>query len=149
MQEPTWRDYVDARFKALHDEIAMHKDTVDAMSKAQKEAVLAALNAAEQAVAKAEAASEKRFESVNEFRAALGDQTRTFMPRIEAEGLFANHDKRLNQVSATLTEKIEELSRHSNARDDRGRGAYQNWTTITSVVAVLAALVSMFIAVTK
>ncbi len=41
----------------------------------------AAFAASEQAIDKADAATEKRFESVNEFRAQLSDQTATFMPR--------------------------------------------------------------------
>ena len=56
----------------------------------QDRAVQAALNAAEKAVTKAETASEKRFDAVNEFRAQLADQAQTFIPRAEAELQFAN-----------------------------------------------------------
>lgn len=49
----------------------------------QDVAVQAALLAAKEAVLKAENASEKRFESVNEFRQQLSDQTNTFLPRPE------------------------------------------------------------------
>lgn len=56
----------------------------------QDRAVQAALNAAEKAVTKAENASEKRFDAVNEFRAQLADQAATFMPRSEAELQFSN-----------------------------------------------------------
>src|SRR6478752_7363989 len=52
---------------------------------AQEKAVNAALAAAERAVTKAEIAAEKRFDSVNEFRAQLADQARDFMPRKEFE----------------------------------------------------------------
>jgi len=51
---------------------------------AQEKAVTAALNAADRAVVKAELATEKRFDGVNEFRAALSDQTASFIPRAEA-----------------------------------------------------------------
>lgn len=55
---------------------------------AQEKAVAAALAAAKEAVVKAEAASEKRFDSVNEFRNTLKDQTATFITRGEAIGFF-------------------------------------------------------------
>jgi len=50
---------------------------------AQERAVTAALAAAKEAVAKAETASDKRFEGVNEFRNTLKDQQGTFATRIE------------------------------------------------------------------
>jgi len=52
---------------------------------AQEKAVEDALSAAKEAVLKAENATEKRFEGVNEFRNTLADQQRTLMPRAEAE----------------------------------------------------------------
>jgi predicted transcriptional regulator len=48
-------------------------------------AVQAALQAVKEASDKADAASEKRFDSVNEFRNTLSDQASRLMPRIEAE----------------------------------------------------------------
>jgi hypothetical protein len=52
----------------------------------REKAFHAAMAAADRAVNKAEAATERRFESVNEFRSALSDQAATFMPRAEAHG---------------------------------------------------------------
>lgn len=48
-----------------------------------------ALDASEKAIAKSELANEKRFESVNEFRGQLDDQSRTFIPRREAEAMIS------------------------------------------------------------
>ena len=59
--------------------------------------------AMELAVNKAETATEKRFEGVNEFRAQLGDQSRTLMPRIETEVLLKN----VNDKIEALTIKVE------------------------------------------
>jgi len=56
---------------------------------AQGEAVTAALLAQEKAVVKAETANEKRFESVNEFRKTLSDQTSSFPSRVELQALAA------------------------------------------------------------
>jgi hypothetical protein len=67
---------------------------------AAKELTKAALDAANAAVTKAEAANEKRLENVNEFRDTLSDQQRTLLPRTEA-------DARL----AAISEKVEALQR--------------------------------------
>jgi len=84
---------------------------------AQEKAVVAAIAAAEKAVLKAEMASEKRFESVNEFRQAYQDIISTMMPRTEAE-----------QRMSALTEKINELREivvsqqsHSSGIGDGGK----------------------------
>lgn len=52
----------------------------------------------EKAISKAEGASEKRFASVNEFRAQLNDQAKEFMPREVADALIKELDKRINSL---------------------------------------------------
>ncbi len=76
------------------------KWTVDTL-KAHIEALLAekdkqialALTSAEKAVTKAEAATERRFESVNEFRQTLSDQAGTFISRAEYDALKERIDR--------------------------------------------------------
>jgi hypothetical protein len=65
---------------------------------AQAEKVALALAASDKAVTKAEIATEKRFESVNEFRAQLQDQTRTFVAREEANVLFKAMQDKLDLI---------------------------------------------------
>jgi hypothetical protein len=50
---------------------------------AAKETIAVAMTAADKAIVKAETATEKRFDSVNEFRQTLSDQAAQFMPRTE------------------------------------------------------------------
>lgn len=76
------------------------KEYVEQRFKDQDKAVQAALLAAKEAVLKAEVASEKRFESVNEFRQQLSDQTNTFIPRLEYN---AQH-KALEEKVSILTD---------------------------------------------
>jgi hypothetical protein len=59
------------------------KEHLDAMLAERDKQISLALTAAEKAVTKAEVATEKRFESVNEFRLTLSDQTKTFVSRGE------------------------------------------------------------------
>jgi len=75
---------------------------------AAEKAVTAALAAAEKAVNKAETAAEKRFESVNEFRAQLGDQARTFAPREYVETQFDALDRRLAELVTARQTAIDE-----------------------------------------
>jgi hypothetical protein len=63
-----------------------------------------ALAAAETAVNKAETAAEKRFDSVNEFRKTLSDQTASFVTKDRFQGL----DEKVNDLASRL---------------DRGEGA--------------------------
>lgn len=66
---------------------------------AQEKAVNAALIAAKEAVEKAEAAASKRFDSVNEFRQTLSDQTATFIPRPEYTQRLDSLEKSIGAVT--------------------------------------------------
>jgi ElaB/YqjD/DUF883 family membrane-anchored ribosome-binding protein len=57
---------------------------------AQERAVEAALYAARTATEKADTATEKRFESVNEFRAQLKDSQGQYISRVEVNALVGN-----------------------------------------------------------
>jgi hypothetical protein len=78
------------------------KELFEQRFSSQDKAVTAALQAAEKAVQKAEVAAEKRFDSVNEFRAQLSDQAATFMPRLEAEQRIAQQSEKLARVESRL-----------------------------------------------
>jgi hypothetical protein len=80
---------------------------------AQEKAVAAALAAAKEAVVKAEAASEKRFDSVNEFRATLKDQQTLLIPRTEVDAKLKALSDRLDDVDArtrTIAGRIEAVT---------------------------------------
>ena len=81
MSEPGWtldtlRVYLEARIEALD------RQTVTSFEQNEKRVDLA-LAAADRAMTKAETATEKRFDGVNEFRGALQDQATHLMPRAE------------------------------------------------------------------
>ena len=98
---PPLRDYIETRLNLLTVAIEKQQIATDLRYQqrfdAAEKAVQAALSAADRAVSKAELASEKRFEGVNEFRQTLSDQSRNFLPRGEYS---ANHDSLRNQVNA-------------------------------------------------
>lgn len=109
----------------------------DALS-AQEKAVAAALNAAEQAVRKAETAAEKRFDNVNEFRAQLGDQAATLMPRSEATVLLNALGERLTAVERRLNQEM-----------GRGVGREDSRAVVFAVLGALVAVAALVIAVIR
>ncbi len=97
---------------------------------ANKEAINAALLAAEKAVAKAEAASEKRFEGVNEFRAQLADQART----------LASSEK-LDLV----IQRIDRMEASQNTTSGRASGLSSAAGYVLSAIFALAAILTFFL----
>jgi len=102
---------------------------------AQEKAVNAALLAAQTAVQKAESAAERRFESVNEFRAQLNDQATTLMPRGEA----------LVLINAQA-EKITILEGRVNSMGGRSAGLSEGWGYLVGAVGVILAIAGIVLA---
>jgi hypothetical protein len=102
---------------------------------AQKEGVTVAMSAAEKAVAKAETAADKRFDSVNEFRGALNDLSNRMIPRSEAD----------TRIGA-LSEKVDTISAWKEKMEGRGGGFKDgiNWI-VMGIGAALGAVVSWFL----
>jgi len=72
------------------------------ISKAAKEGVNAAMASAEKAILKAETATEKRFDSVNDFRQAMRDQQETFANKSETNMRLEDLAKRLDRVTTGM-----------------------------------------------
>jgi hypothetical protein len=80
-----FREYVGQRLEDVHHSPAEMDLRYQRRFDAQEKAMAAALAAADRAVLKAETASEKRFESVNECRAVLTAQSATLATKSEVE----------------------------------------------------------------
>lgn len=87
-------------------------------------------DASDKAIAKSEAAAEKRFESVNEFRAQLTDQAGRFT---------------LREVSdATVTElrtQLDEVKSRLDVIAGRGVGSAQLWGFLVGAIGLLATII--------
>lgn len=118
--------------KDSNDTVSL-KEYVEKRFDASDKAISAALAAAEKAVIKAETAADKRFESVNEFRAALEDQQ---------ENLLTKNEHRLTVDGLQARLKVIEDERI--ARLAAGGGMRNLWGIIVGVVgfglAILAYL---------
>ena len=99
---------------------------------AQESAVRSALTSAKEATQKAEVANEKRFESVNEFRATLADQAGRFVTRTEVEQLFRSLDDKVD----TVTGRLERL-------DGRSGGTNATWGYLVGAVVAAGTLVAI------
>jgi len=97
-----------------------------------KDAVRAALDSQKEAVLKSEAASEKRFSSVNEFRNTLSDQQRNLMPRNEVDILIK-----------AINEKIDALNLTTITRQSKDVGKMEGM----GIIAIVAGIVSTIIVI--
>jgi len=130
------------RFEASQNAIVLgfagQKAAVDAAFAAQKEAINAALAAADRAVTKAELATEKRFESVNEFRGTLDNQQRTLIPRSEVDVLVKG-----------LDEKISNLTKQMDQLQAERRGVVGGWGYAVGAAGLALTLFSLVMVLWK
>jgi hypothetical protein len=101
---------------------------------AQQEALAAAFAAAQQAINKAEVSVERRLEGTNEWRAAMNDRERNFMPRLESE-----------QRAAALEDRLAVLSERVTASTGRTRGIGDSWRYLFGALGVVAAVISAIV----
>lgn len=102
----------------LNERHASQQEAMRTAFSAADEAVKAALRSAEKAVDKAETAAEKRFESVNEFRAQLADQAGTFLTRVEYDAAHQALIDKFETATTRNTESIRELELRLTSRLD-------------------------------
>lgn len=88
------------------------------------------IQSAKEAVTKAEAASDRRFDSVNEFRASLADQTAHLIPRNEYDA--AHHA--LEARFAALTDRLTLL-------EGGNKGSARTWGIVIAVAGIAISLV--------
>lgn len=119
----TLKQHFDQRFRD-------QEKAVDAAVQASDKATSVAMTAEQRAVAKAEASTEKRFESVNEFRQTLTDQATTFMPRAEAQ-----------VINQALAEKIDILAAKLDKIEGRSSGVGWVGALVAGGVAVLGTII--------
>ena len=126
----TLRQYVDQRM--VDQEKAMEKAFV-----AQEKAVASAFEASNTAIVKSEMASEKRFESVNEFRQTLSDQAASFLPRAEADRVTTSNAEKIQSLADRLN-RIEAQDAGSKITMGKMFAMLAAGGTILSIVIVLA-----------
>jgi hypothetical protein len=114
---------------------------------AQALATDAALAAAERAVLKAEAAAERRFEGVNEFRASLADQQRTLIPRAEVDVIVrgivekvASLEKTLDTSVAERQAQVSSLQKTLESTIAQRQGVLGGWGYAVGLIGILVGI---------
>jgi hypothetical protein len=125
---------------------------------AAEKAVATALQSAKEAVGKAEIASDKRFESINEFRGQLADMITTLIPRQEVEARFAalgdklendttRLSERFNDAEQRIVQQLRDLTARMDTETGRTSGAMETTTTrrldTSQLIAALGTLVAI------
>lgn len=137
-----------------------------------KLAIAAALASADRANSKAEAASDKRFDSVNEFRATLDDHQKTLMTKTEGQlqldgmkSLLHSFEARMLAMEARNREleavagmkallgsfesRVLAMEARDREQDSRGKGTMTGWGLAIGVVGVVSLIVSVILAMRK
>jgi len=91
-----------------------------------KELIGQSLTAADRALQKAESTSEKRFDSVNEFRGAMGDMQKHFIRSDVVESRLGAMDEKLN-----------ELFRWREAQKGRGNALADVWGWVVAAATIV------------
>lgn len=100
---------------------------------AQEKSMMAALAGVREAVTKAEFAAEKRFDSVNEFRATLKDQQMTLMSRNEADARFK-----------AIEIKLATIESQQNIMAGKMEGVNWLWTWLVGAIGLVIGIFMFF-----
>lgn len=104
----------------------------DALREADKQAVSAALAAAEKAVTVAEANAEKWRDNANEWRGAMGDREKDFARRVEVDTAVGN----LDSLLGALTTKVERIESVKVGNQESRTGLYALAGFIVSLIVI-------------
>lgn len=104
---------------------------------AQNKAIDSALVSADRAVTKAEVATEKRFESMNEIRGAMDDAAKNYISRVEVEAWREQSRENVTKLDSRIT-TIEGLS------TGREKGKLDYNALIMMAIGVTALIVAFF-----
>jgi len=99
--------------------------------------------AQEKAILKAESASEKRFDGVNEFRGALSDMVGKLMPRAESEQRYMALSVESEQRYVTLSEKLDLLRQRIDKHEATGGGLRMGWGYLAGSIATLVGVFTL------
>lgn len=99
-EEISLRELMNERERVYAERDRRYEDKFKAMD----EKTSLALASSKEAVNKAEAANEKRFQAMNEFRGTLSDQAATFMTKAECVAKFTAQDEKIADLRESRSE---------------------------------------------
>lgn len=137
------RDYFAKEFQRIEQLSAERDRRYEDRFKASDERTALALASSEKAVTKAETATEKRFDGVNEFRSALSDQTEKLLPRAEAEVKISALDNKVEEQRKLIVILQQQMSEAMG----RGAGASALWGYLAGGIGLAIGAVSLIVGI--
>lgn len=137
------RSVMEAKLEAAHQTMNERDRRYEDRFTAMDEKTSLALTASEKAVVKAETATEKRFDAVNEFRGQLADQAANLLPRGEASAKFLAFEEKLVRIDTDLRglrESRSQITGDANRSDKTGN---QMMWAIGLLVAIVLGVASL------
>jgi hypothetical protein len=128
------REYLMAQINAVESRANLRFEAM----KAQVEAAFAS---SQRAIDKADEATEKRFEGVNEFRAALSDQATRF---VTTETLASLGDKLEASIDRNR-EDLNTLATRIDLRQGQDVGSKLTWGSVMAVIAAIGTIVGILV----
>ena len=123
--------------------IAATERASDARFEAMKQMVDNAFKSSQEAIRKAEAATEKRFESVNEFRAVLTDQQRHLVTR---DVLNSVADKLQASIDRNRDD-LDSLAKRLDLREGQEAGQRLTMGTLVAIITVAVAVIGAVVVI--
>lgn len=128
--------------KRYDQRLQLNQVAVSTALSAQEKSVAAAFEASEKAIIKAEIAQTAYNLRSNEFRAALDDQSKTFIPRIEADGRFQQLRDLVDSQLKQIIELQKSESRGEGGVNASNRAKSQSQWTIGTIITITLATIS-------
>lgn len=128
----------------LREHIQNQVNQIEAALESARRETHFANDSAKEAINKAEVATDKRFEGVNEFRKELGDRWARTMPREVAESMMAEFEKRLDKAERDLDKRV-----GAETAVDRRRQTTQPWAiwVAGAALAILIVVVNILVSI--
>jgi hypothetical protein len=104
---------------------------------AVKESAALALASAKEANTKSESQSDKRFDSVNEFRKTLSDQTISFIPRPEFNQAINGLNDKMDANTKLIMARVDLLSNRVVEATGSQAGSANVWMTVGTIVMLI------------
>ena len=130
------KDLMNERFSSSEKLIAANDRRYQERFISMDDKTSLALAGSEKAVNKAEAATEKRFDAVNEFRGTLRDQATTLFPRAEAETKFKSLGDKMDDLKNEIASLRESRSQATGKEAFQDKSALQNHWVIGIIISI-------------
>jgi uncharacterized phage infection (PIP) family protein YhgE len=132
------KEYFDSKFQA-------QKDMSEAILKERDSKLADKFESLATAINKAEVATEKRFEGVNEFRNTLSDQQKTFITSGEYKAAHQNLVDAVNSNAKTLNDIITAQKERIDKIENMKQGGSNVWILVVGIIGFATGLISFIL----